>query len=100
VRTKALRSKFDRDLTALPTTKNIGQTFTVTFDADWGTFSPTTHQVTLGGKVVVPVLVSGTTYTITVPSFFQVGSGKTKDLVVLSPNGLLDVWKDAVEVLS
>lgn len=95
VRTLALRAKFSKTLNAYPVTLAVGATATVVFDSTYGTFSPTTHTLTLGGKAVTAVLSSGVTYTFTVPSFFNKG---LKDLVVVSPNGLKDVYTAAVLV--
>lgn len=67
-----------------------GTVVTLTFHPDWGVLTAA-MTVQLGDKTVIPTITGPLTATFVVPLFFQKGM---KDLRVVSPTGLMDVFKN------
>ncbi len=87
--TLALRSKLLATTPPTPSTVQAGDVITMTFDPAY-TAPASDLRVSLGDKNLIPTITGAYEATITVPVFFQKGA---KDLRVISPNGLMDVYK-------
>ena len=94
VRTKALRARFAENNTVLPASGVATDVITVEFDSAYGAIT-SGHRMKMGEKELVVTVVTPTQATIVVPSFLNKG---LKDLVVLSPNGLINIRRRLFEV--
>jgi hypothetical protein len=97
VRTKARRCKFDSTTFVSPATGPVGTTVHVYFDSTAAAFT-SSHILKLGEKTLTTTIVSSYHVTFVIPSFVKLDV--SKDLVVISPNGLTEVKRDAVLVSS
>lgn len=93
--TRHRRARLAKTNPVLPGLGPAGTLVTLRFDPDWSPFT-VNHRLTVGGKVVIPTIVTGYQITFLVPSFVQKGM---KDIVVTSPDGqLTSVLRDRLRV--
>lgn len=94
VTTKALRARFASPTYVNKTSGPAGTVVTVTLDSAKGAFT-SSHKFRIGEKTVTPTILSSYSISFVVPAFQNKG---LKELVITSPNGLLDVRAQAFTV--
>jgi len=93
-RTKSLRTRFTETGTVVPVHGVATDLVLVNFDSTFGPITAS-HQLKMGEKTLAFTVITPTQAQITVPSFLNKG---LKDLVVISPNSLINIRRNIFEV--